>query len=90
MSYDPTGFYPMGYDHRGMPISMHSGGYDVPMDMYLLPPTSSTSSRSRNPTDVNSNFWNNKIDIVLFDLVWTRDKCISSSYNNIKSLSTKW
>jgi len=51
MSYDPSSFYPMGYDHRGMPAPMHSGGYDVPMDMYLLPPTSSTSSRSRNPTD---------------------------------------
>jgi hypothetical protein len=53
MGYDPTGFYPIGYDHRGMPIPMHSGGYDIPMDMYLPQPTSSISSRSRNPTDVN-------------------------------------
>ncbi len=56
MGYDPTGFYPIGYDHRGMPIPMHSGGYDIPMDMYLPQPTSSISSRSRNPTDVNWNF----------------------------------
>jgi len=53
MSYDPTGFYPMGYDHRGMPIPIHGTGYDIPMDMYLPQPTSSGSSRSRNPNDVN-------------------------------------
>jgi len=53
MGYDPSSFYSMGYDHRGMPISMHGGGYDVPMDMYLPQPPTSTSSRSRNPTDVN-------------------------------------
>jgi hypothetical protein len=52
MSYDPSGFYPMGYDHRSMPVSMH-GGYETPMDMYLPQPTSSISSRSRNSTDVN-------------------------------------
>ena len=53
MGYDPTNFYPMGYDHRGMPIPMHGGGYDTPMDMYFPQSTSSISSRSRNATDVN-------------------------------------
>ncbi len=53
MGYDPSSFYPIGYDHRGMPIPIHPGGYDVPMDMYLPQPPSSTASRSRNPTDVN-------------------------------------
>lgn len=56
MGYDSSSFYPMGYDHRGMPVSMHSGGYDMPMDMYLPQPTSLVSSRSRNPADVNENF----------------------------------
>lgn len=53
MAYDPSSFYPMGYDHCGMSIPMHSGGYDTPMDMYLPQSTSCTSSRSRNTTDVN-------------------------------------
>jgi hypothetical protein len=53
MAYDPNGYYPMGYDHRGMPLPMHGGGYDVPMDMYLSQPTSSIPSRSRNSNDVN-------------------------------------
>ncbi|CAF4391107.1 unnamed protein product [Rotaria socialis] len=49
MAYDPTTFYPMGYDHRGMPIPMYGAGYEVPMDMYYPQPTSSMpSSRSRN------------------------------------------
>jgi hypothetical protein len=56
MGYDPAGFYSMGYDHRGIPIPMHSGAYDIPMDMYLPQSTSSISSRSRNPTDVRENF----------------------------------
>ncbi|UJR26435.1 hypothetical protein I4U23_007766 [Adineta vaga] len=51
MSYDPNSFYPLTYDHRGMPISMHGGGYDFQMDMYPPQCTSSTSSRSRNTTD---------------------------------------
>jgi hypothetical protein len=55
MSYDPSSFYPMGYDHRSMPVSMH-GGYETPMDMYLPQPTSSISSRSRNSTDVKLKF----------------------------------
>jgi hypothetical protein len=56
MGYDPVGFYPMGYDHRGMSMPMHGGAYDMPMDMYLPQSTSSMSSRSRNSTDVRFNF----------------------------------
>ncbi|CAF1656003.1 unnamed protein product, partial [Adineta ricciae] len=48
MSYDLNSFYPMGYDHRGMPISMHGGVYDAPMDMYPSQSITSSSSRSRN------------------------------------------
>ncbi len=57
MAYDPSSFYPMGYDHRGMPVPIHSGSYEAPMDMYHPQSTSSISSRSRNPTDVNSNLF---------------------------------
>lgn len=53
MGYDPSGFYPMGYDYRGMPLSMHSGSYDMPMDMYLPQSNAYSSSRSRNSTDVS-------------------------------------
>ncbi len=56
MGYDPVGFYPIGYDHRGMSMPMHGGAYDMPMDMYLPQSTSSMSSRSRNSTDVRFNF----------------------------------
>lgn len=52
MSYDLSGFYPMGYDHRGMPISMHGGVYDASMDMYPSQSTTSSASRSRNNVDV--------------------------------------
>lgn len=52
MNYDPASFYPIGYDHRGMPISMHGGSYDMPMDMYLPQSSSYSSSRSRNSADV--------------------------------------
>lgn len=52
MGYDPSHFYPMGYDHRSMPMSMHGGGYDIPMEMYM-PPSTSSSSRSRNSNDVS-------------------------------------
>ncbi|CAF3788101.1 unnamed protein product [Rotaria magnacalcarata] len=49
MAYDPAAFYPMGYDHHGMPISMYGAGYEVPMDMYYPQPAPSMpSSRSRN------------------------------------------
>jgi hypothetical protein len=65
MSYDPNGFYPMGYDHRGMPVPMH-GGYEAPVDMYFPQPTSSQSSRSRNTTDVNNKFYLNKIIKYIF------------------------
>lgn len=57
MAYDPTGYYPAGYDHRGMPIPMHGGGYDVPLDMYYPQPAYPVSSRSRNPTDVDKHFF---------------------------------
>ena len=53
MGYDPSGFYPMMYDHRGMPIPMPGTGYETGMDMYLPPGNASHSSRSRNPTEVN-------------------------------------
>ena len=53
MGYDPSSFYPIGYDYRGMPLPMHSGGYDMPMDMYLPQSNSYSSSRSRNPAEVS-------------------------------------
>lgn len=53
MGYDPSSFYQMGYDYRGMPLPMHSGGYDMPMDMYLPQSSSYSSSRSRNPAGVS-------------------------------------
>jgi hypothetical protein len=56
MAYDPTGFYPMGYDHRGLPMPMHSGSYENPMDMYLPQSAAPLSSRSRNPTEVSAKF----------------------------------
>lgn len=54
MGYDPTAFYGMGYDPRGMPVSMHGGPYEPSMDMYLNSATAPMSSRPRNPTEVNS------------------------------------
>ena len=37
MVYDPTSFYPMGYDSH----SMHTGGYTDSTNMYLPPASSS-------------------------------------------------
>jgi hypothetical protein len=53
MGYNTSRFYPIGYDHSGMPIPLHGGGYDVPINMDLSQLVSSTPSHSRNPTDVN-------------------------------------
>ena len=52
MNYDPTNFYSMGYDHRGMSLSMYGGNYDMSMDMYLPQSNSYSAARSRNSTDV--------------------------------------
>ena len=56
MTYDPAAYYPMGFDHRNMPVPMHGGAYEVPMDLYFPQSGPSMSCRSRNPTDVNQNF----------------------------------
>ena len=56
MAYNSAVYYPMGYDHRNMPVSMHGGAYEVPMDYYFPQSASSISSRSRNPTNVNQSF----------------------------------
>jgi hypothetical protein len=62
------------------------------MDMYLSQPTSSIPSRSRNSNDVNWIILNNnsKKNIFFLDLVWTRNKRIYPSYNNIQFLSNQW
>ncbi|CAF4738589.1 unnamed protein product, partial [Rotaria sp. Silwood1] len=47
MSYGPTSFYSIEYDHCGIPIAMQSEDYGIAMNMYSSQPTSSMSSRSQ-------------------------------------------
>jgi len=67
MGYDVNHFYPMGYDHRGMSMPMHSGGYDMSMDTYM-PQSTSSSARSRNSNNVNRNFVLFVFEIVHLDI----------------------
>lgn len=48
MVYDPTSFYPMGYDSH----SMHTGGYTDPTNMYL---PQASSSITPNASEVEFN-----------------------------------